>query len=283
MSTTSSLYDWGWKTAQQVAAAGGPQAFMSGKTGGIGGMGGMGSMRPGFGAGGGSYSMSFSGSDKDRLMGGQAYSSGDFPDFMSEGAPVQGLKEFRKSLGQYFDPTALQAALADLQSQQLSGGKAAAAANARAMTNRAMLAGGRVGAGASAASGLMPLYSRQAEETLDMNKLRAAMQQNQAELSGRMLQTIAGLKSQDQSNRMNYAMQAAQLAQQRYSFGYQGGAGYSGGGYSSPSTQGLNIPQVITPGYVNNLGGGVIPMSVNGAQQFNRVQAGGTVSWPNYV
>lgn len=226
------------------------------------------------------YNLSYSGGDKDRLMGPDAYSSGDFPDFASQGAPVGGLRAFRKSLPGAFDFSPIQQSFDTMQQGQMSAAKAAAGSAARAATNRAMRSGGQVGADFARASALQPFFRQQASQNLDINQLRSQMAQNQAQLSGQVASQIAAMRQANQQSRRNYAVDAARLAQKNIGIGGTvGGSSYGGGDPLQSQLMraqiGAMTQPIVKPGYISNAGG-IAPGSVNGQQMYNRVLTGDT-------
>lgn len=224
------------------------------------------------------YSLSYSGGDKDRLMGDEAYGSQDFPDFMRQGAPVGGLRNLRQNLGQYFDFNPIQQSFDTMQQGQMSAAKAAAGSAARAATNRAMISGGQVGADFARASALQPFFRQQAAQNLDVQGLRSQMAQNQAQLSGQLAGQIAALRAQRQTNRQNYAVDAARLGQKN--IGISGSVGY-GQGQGAPNNKVVDTgdagygmgPGQYTPGYIPN-SGAITPMTIGGVAQPFRAMVG---------
>lgn len=225
------------------------------------------------------YSLSYSGGDKDRLMGKDAYTMSDFPDFMQRGAPVKGLQSFNQGLPGMMDFGGVQGAFDTMQQGQMSAAKSAANSAARAAANRAMLSGGQVGADFARASALQPFFRQQAQQNLDVQGLRLQNQQNLASLQGNVLSQIAGLRAQNRQNQQNYAVNAAQLAQKRIGIGGSVGYGEEFGPSRGLQDQllraqiGQMTPDIVKPGYITNAGG-VVPGSVNGQNMLNRAITG---------
>lgn len=226
------------------------------------------------------YQLSYQGGDKDRLMGNEAYTNQSFPDFMRRGAPVGGLRNFKQSIPGAFDFSPIQKSFDTMQQGQMSAAKAAASSAARAATNRAMLSGGQVGSDFARASALQPFFRQQAAQNLDINQLRSQMAQNQAALTGQVVGQIAAMKQQNRTNRQNYAVDAARLAQKNVGIGGNVGYGYGQGGGSSDLQDqllraqiGQMTPDIVRPGYISNAGG-ITPGQVNGQNMFNRVITG---------
>jgi hypothetical protein len=224
------------------------------------------------------YQLSYSGGDKDRLMGSEAYGSQDFPDFMRRGAPVGGLRAFKQSIPGAFDFSPIQQSFDTMQQGQMSAAKAAASSAARAATNRAMLSGGQVGSDFARASALQPFFRQQAAQNLDINQLRSQMAQNQAALTGQVTGQIAAMRQANRQSRQNYAVDAARLAQKNIGIGGSIGMG-TGTGSDFLQDQLLNAQvdqtrrQEVKPGYLTNAAG-LLPGSVNGQQMLNRVITG---------
>lgn len=229
------------------------------------------------------YSLSYQGGDKDRLMGEDAYQYGDFPEWMQRRAPVGQLRKMQGQLPGLFDTQGIQDAWSNLSGQQMSSAKASAGAAARSAENRAMLSGGRVGAGFAAASALLPHFRQQAQQQLDLEGLKAQIRGNQAQLGAQLASGIAGLQDARMGRQTNYAIEAARQGQKR--IGFQGNQGvgvgnrggqldYSQGGFGSGD-------QSATPGYVSNAGG-VQYGSINGRQVPGHVFSPGALAAMGY-
>lgn len=225
------------------------------------------------------YSLSYSGGDKDRLMGEEAYGSQDFPDFMRRGAPVGGLRNFRSQIGSMMDFSPVQQRADALQQMQMSAAKAAAGSAARAATNRAMLSGGQVGADFARASALQPFFRQQAQQNLDLAGMNLQNRQAQAQMTGNITAQIAAMRQANQQSRRNYAVDAARLAQKNIGIGGTIGGGAYGSGGDPLQSQlmraqiGAMTQPIVKPGYISNAGG-IAPGSVNGQQMYNRVLTG---------
>lgn len=224
-------------------------------------------------------------------MGKNAYSNSSFPDFMQHGAPVGGLRNLNQNLGQYFDFNPIQQSADSLQQMQMSAAKGAANSAARAMVGRSIQAGG-TGAGAdfARASALQPFFRQQGQQNLDLNQLRAQMQQNQGQLSAQLIGNIASLRQNNQTNRQNYAVDAARLAQKN--IGVSGSVGFGSGQSNnqvvdaSGGAGGMGFgPGQFTPGYIPN-SGPITPATFGGAETPFKVVTGTgaantTVGTPN--
>jgi len=229
------------------------------------------------------YSLSYQGGDKDRLMGEDAYQYGDFPAWMQRKAPVGQLRNAMGQIPSLFNTQGIDDAFGNLQSQQMSAAKASAGAAGRAASNRAMLSGGRVGAGFAQASALLPFFRQQAQSQLDVEGLKSQIRQNQAGLQSQLANQIAGFQDARQGRQTNYAIAAAQLGQKK--IGVSGDVGYGNrGGKLNYGQQGVggagDIP--ATPGYVSNAGG-VNYATVNGRQLPGHVIMPGALNAMGYT
>lgn len=218
---------------------------------------------------GSGYSLSVSGGDKDRLMGKDAYQFGDFPEWMSQGAPVGGLKQYKGQLNDFYNFDPIRSSYDQMAQMQRSSMGASTAAAANAATNRAMLSGGRVGSSFAQASAMLPLMRQQASQNLELGALQAQMMNQKSNAALQAASQIAGLRQQTRGMRQNYAVDAARMAQKNIGMsqnntnqlgfgGFGSGGGQGGGGYGNGG-----IPQ-MTPGYIGNAGSAPTFSTVNG-------------------
>lgn len=132
----------------------------------------------------------------------------DFPNYLG-GNPNQNLQKFQGQInGLYNFKPIQQQGNAYIQSN-FDQQRASSAAMAAAAQNRAMQSGGQVGSSFAAAGGLSQLYNQRNQQSLDLAKLYAQMQQSKAGLMGQ----VAG---EEDSNQLQRSGQQSQygLAQQ---------------------------------------------------------------------
>jgi hypothetical protein len=155
----------------------------------------------------------------------------DFPDYLS-GNPNQNLQQFRGQINSLFNFKPIQQAGNAYIDSNFDQQRATAAAAAAASQRRAMQSGGQVGASFAQAGAMTPLYNQRNQQSLDLAKLFAQMQQSKAGLLGQVageMDTNALNRSGQQSQyglaQQNMASQNSQFDQtfglQEQEFGLQ--------------------------------------------------------------
>lgn len=149
---------------------------------------------------------------------GNQFQSSNFPDWMSQKAPIGSLKGAQKKLGKFFNFDPIQQAGNQYINSNFEQQRAATGAAARAAQNRAMLSGGRVGASFAQASAMLPLYNQKNQQALGLAQLQGQMQGQRAGIHANLAQSIAQAKMGQRGLLSDYAMGQQRLGQDQRQF-----------------------------------------------------------------
>lgn len=148
----------------------------------------------------------------------------NFPSYLGNN-PNQNLQQFGSRIGSLYNFKPIQQAGNAYIDSNFDQQRSTAAAAAAASQNRAMQSGGQVGASFAQAGAMTPLYNQRNQQSLDLAKLYAQMQQSKAGLMGQVAgeEDSNALQRSGQQSQYGLAQQnmASQNAQFADTFGLQ--------------------------------------------------------------
>lgn len=151
----------------------------------------------------------------------QQFQGSQFPSYLPTQAPIGSLRNARSQLPGLFDAGAFNKANNAYIDSNFANQSQVAATQGRAASNRAMLSGGRFGAGFAQASAMLPLYGQRNQQAAEGARFTAGMNAQRAGILAGLAGNISQAQLQNRGMLSQYGLGQQRLAQDNSQFNQQ--------------------------------------------------------------